>query len=59
MKTESGRLSFWEAASIIIGHGVGAGILTVPYLAAHNSLRELLLILGFSMLGEGLQQGRR
>lgn len=50
MKTESGRLSFWEAASIIIGHGVGAGILTVPYLAAHNSLRELLLILGFCYL---------
>ena len=50
MKTESGRLSFWEAASIIIGHGVGAGILTVPYLAAHNSVRELLLILGFCYL---------
>ena len=50
MKTDSGRLSFWEAASIIIGHGVGAGILTVPYLAAHNSLRELLLILGFCYL---------
>ena len=50
MKTESGRLSFWEAASIIIGHGVGAGILTVPYLAAHNSLRELLLIVGFCYL---------
>ena len=50
MKTESCRLSFWEAASIIIGHGVGAGILTVPYLAAHNSLRELLLILGFCYL---------
>ncbi len=52
MKSSSGkaRLSFWEATSIIIGHGVGAGILTVPYLAAHNSLRELLLILGFCYL---------
>ena len=52
MKKDSGRsrLSFWEATSIIIGHGVGAGILTVPYLAAHNSLRELLLILGFCYL---------
>ncbi len=52
MKTnsEGSRLSFWEATSIIIGHGVGAGILTVPYLAAHNSLRELLLILGFCYL---------
>ena len=44
------RLRFLEATSIIIGHGVGAGILTVPYLAAHNSLRELLLILGFCYL---------
>ena len=44
------RLSFLEATSIIIGHGVGAGILTVPYLAAHNSLRELFLILGFCYL---------
>ena len=52
MKAKEGkaRLSFWEATSIIIGHGVGAGILTVPYLAAHNSLRELLLILGFCYL---------
>ncbi len=49
-KTGRSRLSFWEATSIIIGHGVGAGILTVPYLAAHNSLRELLLILGFCYL---------
>ncbi|MBR5094320.1 MAG: hypothetical protein IK095_04430 [Oscillospiraceae bacterium] len=47
---DGSRLSFWEATSIIIGHGVGAGILTVPYLAAHNSLRELLLILGFCWL---------
>ena len=39
------QLSFFEAASIIVGHGVGAGILSVPYLAAHNSLRDILLIL--------------
>ncbi|MCF0137027.1 MAG: hypothetical protein HUJ66_01545 [Oscillospiraceae bacterium] len=39
------QLSFFEAASIIVGHGVGAGILSVPYLAAHNSFREMLLIL--------------
>ena len=44
------RLTFWEATSIIIGHGVGSGILSVPYLAAHNSLREILLILGFCYL---------
>lgn len=46
IKSES-RLSFFEATSIIVGHGVGAGILSVPYLAAHNSLREILLIIGF------------
>ena len=40
IKGES-RLSFFEASSIIVGHGVGAGILSVPYLAAHNSLREI------------------
>ncbi|MBQ9685726.1 MAG: hypothetical protein IJV41_04135 [Oscillospiraceae bacterium] len=44
------RLSFWEATSIIVGHGVGSGILSVPFLAAHNSLREVLLILGFCYL---------
>ena len=44
------RLSFFEAASIIVGHGVGAGILSVPYLAAHNSLREIILILLFCYL---------
>lgn len=44
IKGES-ELTFFEAASIIVGHGVGAGILSVPYLAAHNSFREMILIL--------------
>ena len=44
IKGES-ELTFMEAASIIVGHGVGAGILSVPYLAAHNSFRETILIL--------------
>ena len=44
------RLSFFEATGIIVGHGVGAGILAVPALAARNSLREILLILGFCYL---------
>ena len=39
------ELTFFEAASIIVGHGVGAGILSVPYLASHNSFREMVLIL--------------
>ena len=49
IKGES-RLTFWEATSIIIGHGVGAGILSVPFLAAHNSIREVVLILLFCYL---------
>ena len=44
IKGES-ELTFSEAASIIVGHGVGAGILSVPYLAAHNSFTEMILIL--------------
>ena len=52
MKTSQAktRLSFWEATSIIIGHGVGAGIQAVPFLASRNSLREMLLILCFCYL---------
>ena len=37
------KLSFLEATGIVVGHGVGAGILAVPALAARNSLREILL----------------
>ena len=44
IKGES-ELTFFEAASIIVGHGVGAGILSVPYLAAHNSFSEMIFIL--------------
>lgn len=43
-------LSFLEATSIIIGHGIGAGILSVPYLAAHNSIRDVLVIIAFCAL---------
>ena len=28
------RLTFMEATSIIVGHGVGSGVLAVPYLAS-------------------------
>lgn len=44
------RLSFLEAAGIIVGHGVGAGILAVPYLASFNSLGSILFVLGFCFL---------
>lgn len=42
------KLSFLEASSIIVGHGVGAGILSVPYLAAHNSIIDVIWILLFA-----------
>ena len=45
MKTQSGvSLTFLEATSIIVGHGVGAGILSVPYLAPRNSWTDLIWI---------------
>ena len=52
MKTiKSESLSeLFEATSIIIGHGVGSGILSVPFLASHNSFREILWIIGFCYL---------
>lgn len=50
IKGES-ELTFFEASSIIVGHGVGAGILSVPYLASHNSFREMIwiLLLGYAV----------
>ena len=46
----SARLTFWEAASIIIGHGIGAGILSVPYLASRNSWWDILWIAAVAYL---------
>ena len=39
------RLSFWGATSLMVGAGVGAGIMAVPYLAARVGLVGLALIL--------------
>ncbi|MGI5887888.1 MAG: aromatic amino acid transport family protein [Oscillospiraceae bacterium] len=39
-----GSLTFLEAASIIVGHGVGVGILAVPYLASRNSWLHIIII---------------
>jgi hypothetical protein len=47
IKSES-RLTFMEATSIIIGHGVGSGILAVPYLASRNRWTDILWILALS-----------
>ncbi len=44
IKSES-ELTFLEATSIIIGHGVGSGVLAVPYLASRNSWSDFLLII--------------
>ncbi len=44
IKSES-RLTFMEATSIIVGHGVGAGILAVPYLASRAPWWDFLWIL--------------
>lgn len=39
------RLTFFEATSIIIGHGVGSGILAVPYIASRTSWIDIILII--------------
>ena len=44
IKSEA-RLTFAEATSIIVGHGVGAGILSVPFIALRNSLADLIWIM--------------
>lgn len=43
IKSEA-RLTFAEATSMIVGHGVGAGILSVPYLASRNSWYDMVWI---------------
>jgi amino acid permease len=47
MKSEA-RLTFWESTSIIVGHGVGSGILSVPYLASRNDWKDLLWIVALA-----------
>ena len=42
--TSESRLTFMEAASIIVGHGVGSGILAVPFLASRNRWQDFLWI---------------
>lgn len=43
IKSEA-RLSFLECTSIIVGHGVGSGILAVPFLASRNSWWDFIWI---------------
>lgn len=39
------RLTFWEASSLIMGAGVGAGILAVPYLASRSGFSVFVVVL--------------
>lgn len=43
IKSEA-KLSFLECTSIIVGHGVGSGILAVPFLASRNNWWDFLWI---------------
>ena len=43
IKSES-RLTFLEATGIIVGHGVGSGILSVPFLASRNTIWDFVWI---------------
>lgn len=47
IRSES-KLTFFEATSIIVGHGVGSGILAVPFLASRNRWYDLLWIVAVS-----------
>lgn len=49
IKSES-RFTFFEATSVIVGHGVGAGILTVPFFASATHWWDILWIIGFVYL---------
>lgn len=49
MKSEA-KLSFLEATGIIIGHGVGAGILSVPYFASFNGIGTIITVIALCFL---------
>ncbi len=42
------ELTFLEATSIIVGHGVGSGILSVPFLASRNTWWDILWIVALA-----------
>ena len=44
------RFSFFESTGVIVGHGVGAGILSVPYLASRNNWWIFFLIVGVAYI---------
>lgn len=44
IRSES-KFTFFEATSIIVGHGVGSGILSVPFLASRNRWYDILWVI--------------
>ena len=50
MGTTKKQLTTWEVACIITGYGIGAGVLSMPYMAARNGLILSTLILILSLL---------
>ena len=46
--TGEAELTFLEATSIIVGHGVGSGILSVPFLASRNTWWDILWIVALA-----------
>lgn len=43
-------LTFMEASSIIVGHGVGSGVLAVPYLASRNAWYDVVWVIAVCFL---------
>lgn len=50
MKTNKKQLTTWEAACIITGYGIGAGVLSMPYMAARNGIFLSTVILILALL---------
>jgi len=48
------RLTFWEATFLMVGAGVGAGIMAVPYLAERVGVAWLVAILVVAYVASGL-----
>ncbi|MGN1442323.1 MAG: aromatic amino acid transport family protein [Acutalibacteraceae bacterium] len=50
MSNNKKQLTTWEAACIITGYGIGAGVLSMPYMAARNGIIVSTLILILALL---------
>lgn len=48
------RLTVWEAACIITGNGIGAGVLAIPYIAQKNGVIITVLIIAVSFAASWL-----